>query len=80
MLIMNSNDTMISPKETAWFGYYDENKELRDMTELPLYQEDYLGLKALDKSGNLTRIELPGGHLSFSYSDMKEKFVPFLRD
>lgn len=78
MLVMFTNDTVINPKETAWFGYYDENLNLKDMTETPLYQEDYIGLKTLDVTGRLKRIKLPGQHLQFSNADILEVFVPFL--
>jgi len=80
MLVMFTDDTVVTPKETSWFGFYDEKMKLRDMTELPFYQEDYIGLKSLDVSGKLKRIELPGGHLDFSYRDITHTFVPFLRD
>jgi len=77
---MFKSDTMINPKETAWFGYYDENLKLRDMTETPLYQEDYIGLKTLDTTGRLKRIALPGGHLAFSSYDIRNTFAPFLKN
>jgi len=80
MLVMFTNDTVINPKETAWFGYYDENLKLRDMTETPLYQEDYIGLKTLDTTGRLKRIALPGGHLAFSSYDIRNTFAPFLKN
>lgn len=78
MLVMFTNDTVINPKETAWFGYYDENMNLKDMSETQLYQEDYMGLKTLDVTGRLKRVKLPGQHLQFQYSDIVEIFVPFL--
>lgn len=78
MLVMFTGDTVINPAQSAWFCDYDENMKLRDMTETPLYQEDYIGLKTLDSSGRLKRIKLYGEHLQYTSADIATKFAPFL--
>lgn len=79
MLVKFNNDTTVIPKESAWFGFYDSNLNLVDMTETQLYQEDFIGLKKLDLSGKVKRVELPGGHMHYTKTDIENIFVPFLR-
>lgn len=78
MLVMFTDDVTINPKETAWFQYYDENLTLQTMEQTKLYQEDYIGLKTLDQSKKITKVELPGGHLRFTDEDVQKTFIPFL--
>lgn len=43
-----------------------------------LYTEDWIGLKILDEAGKVKFINVSGGHLQISQSDMKEYIVPYL--
>lgn len=46
VLIMFNKDTMIEPKETAWFQTFKENtNELEKLEDTQMYKEDWLGLK-----------------------------------
>lgn len=45
-----------------------------------LYQEDWIGLKALDEAGRVKFVSVPGGHLGISNSDMRKHIVPYLKD
>ena len=47
---MFNADTMIIPKETAWFQSYKENTtEIQELEETDFYKIDMLGLKTLDE-------------------------------
>ncbi len=49
-LIKFAEDTMIVPKETAWFQSYKENTtEIQELEETDFYKNDMLGLKTLDE-------------------------------
>ncbi|KAH6592907.1 hypothetical protein BASA50_007745 [Batrachochytrium salamandrivorans] len=63
ILVQFENDTMVVPKETAWFSYYNADGVLLPLQEQPVYTHDLLGLKALDLAGRLDFISLPGNHL-----------------
>ncbi|KAJ1343430.1 hypothetical protein BSLG_002019 [Batrachochytrium salamandrivorans] len=63
ILVQFENDTMVVPKETAWFSYYNADGVLLPLQEQPVYTHDLLGLKALDLAGRLDFITLPGNHL-----------------
>ncbi|TXG51191.1 hypothetical protein EZV62_023715 [Acer yangbiense] len=80
VLIMFQNDTVLIPKETAWFGYYPDGafNPVIPPQQTPLYSEDWIGLKALDGAGRVKYISVAGGHLKISIDDMKKHVVPYL--
>ncbi len=61
------DDTTVIPKETGWFA--EVNTTSQNVTYLkdrPIYKEDWLGLKTLDKKGGLIFEEIEGGHMQLS--------------
>uniref|UniRef100_A0A7N2N2W9 Palmitoyl-protein thioesterase 1 n=1 Tax=Quercus lobata TaxID=97700 RepID=A0A7N2N2W9_QUELO len=80
VLIMFEHDTVLIPKETAWFGYYPDGafKPILPTQQTPLYIEDWIGLKTLDEAGRVKYISVPGNHLGISRSDMQKYVVPYL--
>ena len=77
-LIMFSKDTMIIPKETAWFGFYNSDGEVLDYKQTELYKKDLIGLKTIDEAGKLHFDSIDGDHLQFNMEDVDEKVVPYL--
>jgi palmitoyl-protein thioesterase len=80
MLIKFDKDTMIYPKETAWFQQLDDSNT---GTVLPLnstdfYNMDKIGLKTLTEAGKVDYHSLPGDHLRFTTDDVKNTMIPFL--
>ncbi|KAJ9173343.1 hypothetical protein P3X46_016493 [Hevea brasiliensis] len=82
VLIMFENDNVLIPKETSWFGYYPYGsfKTVLPAEQTKLYSEDWIGLKALDEAGRVHFVNVSGGHLGISESDMKKHVVPYLVD
>ncbi|KAM4072263.1 hypothetical protein ACJW30_11G119900 [Castanea mollissima] len=82
VLIMFEQDTVLVPKETSWFGYYPDGAfdPILPAQETLLYTEDWIGLKILDEAGKVKFINVSGGHLEISTSDMKTYIVPYLED
>ncbi|KAJ0961893.1 hypothetical protein J5N97_029721 [Dioscorea zingiberensis] len=82
VLIMAENDTVLIPKETSWFGYYQDGgfDTVLPPQKTPLYQEDWIGLKKLDDEGRVKFISVAGGHLELTEDDMKKYIVPYLVD
>lgn len=78
LLVMFSNDTMIFPKETAWF--WDTNKDYTttNVLDTDFYQKDYIGLKQLNEAGKVKFVEWPGDHLQFSNEQIENEIVPAL--
>ncbi|XP_026401364.1 palmitoyl-protein thioesterase 1-like isoform X1 [Papaver somniferum] len=81
VLIMFEHDTILIPKETAWFGYYPDGafEPVLPPQQTPLYTEDWIGLKTLDDAGKVKYVSVPGNHLQISRSGMKEYVVPYLK-
>ena len=47
MLVMFDADTMLFPKETAWFHELQADGTILEVKETQLYKEDHIGLKTL---------------------------------
>ncbi|KAA8515858.1 hypothetical protein F0562_019037 [Nyssa sinensis] len=82
VLIMFEQDKVLIPKETSWFGYYPKGSwsTVLPAQETPLYSEDWIGLRTLDKAGKVKFINVSGSHLQISQSDMKKYILPYLKD
>ncbi|KAL5551415.1 hypothetical protein UlMin_001591 [Ulmus minor] len=80
VLIKFEQDNVLIPKETSWFGYYPDGafKPVLPAQQTKLYTEDWIGLKTLDEAGRVKFINVTGGHLGISESDMKKHVVPYL--
>ncbi|CAN6579499.1 unnamed protein product [Malus baccata var. baccata] len=81
VLIMFEHDTVLIPKETAWFGYYEDDsfKSILSLQQTDLFTEDWIGLRNLDEAGRVKYISVAGGHLGISTRDMKKHAVPYLQ-
>ncbi|GKD63917.1 palmitoyl-protein thioesterase 1-like protein, partial [Tanacetum coccineum] len=82
VLIMFEQDTVVIPKETAWFGYfpYGEFSPVLATQQTKLYIEDWIGLKTLDEAGRVKYINVTGNHLGISNTDIEKYVVPYLKD
>lgn len=78
MFVMFSNDTMIYPKETAWFWQLETDNSITPVTETEFYTDDLIGLKTLNEAGKVQFVEFDGDHLHFSYSQIENVIAPFL--
>ncbi|KAI7993464.1 Palmitoyl-protein thioesterase 1 [Camellia lanceoleosa] len=82
VLIMFQHDTVLIPKETAWFGYYPDGafKPVLPPHQTTLHIEDWIGLKTLEDAGRVKYISVHGRHLGISNDDTKKYVVPYLED
>lgn len=82
VLIMFEHDTVLIPRETAWFGYYPDGdfSVILPVNETALYKEDWIGLKTLDDAGKVKYVSVPGNHLGIRPSDMLKYVVPYLEE
>ena len=78
MFIKFSEDTVIYPKETAWFQQLDKNGDLLPLNATDFYNNDYIGLKSLNEAGKAKFITFKGDHLQFTEDDVKNTIIPFL--
>ncbi|XP_014773703.1 palmitoyl-protein thioesterase 1 [Octopus bimaculoides] len=77
VLVKFTQDEMVQPRESEWFGFYKpgQDKETYTMEESPLYKEDRLGLKTLNKTGRLHLLSFPSDHLRFTLSWFNETII-----
>jgi palmitoyl-protein thioesterase len=79
VLIKFASDTMIIPKETAWFQFYDQNKQVAKLEDSEFYKNDYIGLRKLNEESKIHFVELPGDHLRFNNDDIEKYMIPALK-
>jgi len=65
VLFRFENDTTVVPRDSAWFSFYN-GTDLLDLKDQPIYTEDWIGLKQLDKEGKLVFESAPGEHMQIS--------------
>lgn len=80
MLVMFTEDSMIAPKETAWFQQEDAQGNIMALEDSDFYRNDILGIRFLKEHGKLTFVEIAGEHLRFTEEDITNYFIPFLSD
>lgn len=80
MLIMFEQDTMIYPKETAWFQCLDPSGvKVIPLEDTDFYKNDNIGLKSLLDAKKVQKISWPGNHLQFTIAQINNVVVPFLK-
>lgn len=82
VLIMFENETVLVPKETSWFGFYQDgsSEQVLPPQQTKLYIEDWIGLRTLDEAGKVKYIGVSGDHLDISNTDLEKYVVPYLKD
>ena len=64
VMYMFEEDTVVIPKQSAWFGGYNETEEKEvKLKDRKIYKEDWLGLRWLDERGRLHFERTGGKHM-----------------
>ncbi|RLN46252.1 hypothetical protein BBJ29_005357, partial [Phytophthora kernoviae] len=69
VLVRAEQDTQVYPKESEWFGAYqdgDSYKKVLGFNETKWYKEDLFGLRTLNEAGKVHFLSTDGDHLQFS--------------
>jgi len=68
VMVKFTEDTMVQPIESEWFGFYTpgQDKNITPLRESQLYIEDWIGLKTLDENKKLVFLSVVGDHLQFT--------------
>ena len=82
VLVKFLRDTMVTPRESEHFGFYAVNDTSRiiPLRESALYQQDLLGLKAMDDQSRIKFLESDTDHLRFTDQWFIDNIIPFLKD
>ena len=67
VLVKFNQDSMVDPRGTEWFDYYQpgQGKIILPYNETDLYKQDWIGLKKLDEEGKVDFLSVEGDHLRF---------------
>jgi len=78
VLIGFEKDKMISPKESAEFGIFDEHFNILKMNETEEYKNDVFGLKSLDKAKKIKIFYIKDEHNAWDLPEYLKYAKPYL--
>lgn len=76
VMFMFESDKTVIPKETAWFSEVN-GTEVTPLRARPIYEEDWIGLKELDRKGGLKFRVAPGEHMQLEVGLLNDTFREF---
>eukprot|EP01112_Ceratiomyxa_fruticulosa_P019336 TRINITY_DN6313_c0_g1_i1.p1 TRINITY_DN6313_c0_g1~~TRINITY_DN6313_c0_g1_i1.p1 ORF type:complete len:306 (-),score=51.62 TRINITY_DN6313_c0_g1_i1:174-1091(-) len=81
-LVKFLNDTVVVPRESEWFGFYQigQDKVVVAVENTTLYTEDWIGLKTLNENKQVSFIATIGNHLEFTDAWFEQNIIPFLNN
>jgi palmitoyl-protein thioesterase len=80
-LIKSKEDTVITPRDSSWFEFYDfEGKEIVPLRQSQFYIEDFIGLRKLDEEGKVSFTEFQGEHVLYTDDEYIYEIVPFFKN
>lgn len=79
LLIKFTEDTMIIPKETSQFRFYNKENVVEDLEKSDFYINDYIGVRQLMEENKIKLLDLEGDHLNFDREDIETHMIPILR-
>ncbi len=81
LLVKGSLDTIISPRESSWFEFYDQTGlRIVPLKQSDFYKNDYLGIKALDQKNKLKFVSFNKEHVEYTEKEFAIHIIPFLKD
>ena len=82
VLVKFLKDTVVDPKGSEWFSWFNSSSSttMVPLQQTPLYQEDWLGLKVLDKAGKLKLMSVDGNHLQLDQKSLDNIIQTYLKD
>ncbi|KAI9218568.1 Alpha/Beta hydrolase protein [Blastocladiella britannica] len=67
VLVRHANDTVLSPRDTAWFSEpASRDGASTPVTNTTLWTRDTIGLRHLHEKGRLSFVDVPNDHMQFS--------------
>ena len=78
-MVRFKRDTMITPRQSAYFQELDENHNLVEMKDTQIYKEDLFGLKTLNKQGKIAKFLIDELHCYYSWEDLNTYMIPFVK-
>ena len=80
-LIKSREDSVIVPRESSWFEFFDrDGKTIIPLEESDFYIQDYIGLRKLIEEGKVIFTEFAEEHVLYHIKEYQEEIVPFFLD
>ena len=80
-LIKGKRDSVIVPRESSWFEFYDsDGKSIVPLEESDFYIKDYIGLRKLMEEGKVTFTEIDQEHVLYNMKEYEEEILSFFLD
>ena len=80
-LIKSREDTVITPRDSSWFQFYDKNGiEIVPLELSDFYIDDYIGLRKLNEEGKVEFTEFAEEHVLYNMDEYNEEIVKFFED
>ncbi|CAG9332763.1 unnamed protein product [Blepharisma stoltei] len=76
-----TEDSVVIPKQSEWFGYFKENSDVvLTYNETSNYINNYLGFRTMDEQGKIIRVLIEAGHCDLTARQVKRYLLPYLQD
>jgi len=69
---------VVVPRQSEWFGVWDDGRDVIPMKEQKMYEEDSIGLKSLYESGRMWFYTGAGDHMHLTESMINDYLKPLL--
>ncbi len=80
-LIKSREDTVITPRDSSWFQFYDKDGiEIVPLELSDFYIDDYIGLRKLNEEGKVEFTEFAEEHVLYNIDEYNEEIVKFFED
>jgi len=80
-LIKGKRDSVIVPRESSWFEFYDyDGKTIIPLEESDFYKNDNIGLRQLMEEGKVIFYEIDQEHVLYNMKEYKEEILSFFLD
>ena len=80
-LIKSLGDTVITPRDSSWFEFYDkEGKVIVPLKESEFYINDNIGLRKLDEEGKVSFVAFKEEHVLYNMDEYRNEIVEFFKD
>ena len=80
MLVKGNKDTVISPKESSWFEFYDEKGQfIIPLNESKFYIDDFIGIRYLNENKKIEFVLFSGEHVKFTEEEF-QVFINFFKN
>ncbi|PIA18004.1 palmitoyl-protein thioesterase [Coemansia reversa NRRL 1564] len=71
VLVRFSEDNMIYPSQSSWFGFIDDEGNEIPLQNTTMYHDDWLGLRELDEDSRLEFVNVDGKHMEIGEKSLR---------